>query len=279
MPTGPAEVAVTQVEPPETPRLRAVVEDRQVSTLVKGGVASALERLLGQASISESSTGLPKGRISGTTGTSLSGHETASLPYCFRERHQWDRQPAGIADRCDSCPQPIDCTIWCGGSRRKQRRSRFRSSGRPGRAAAGRPEANRVEPSKGAIDHRVGQDDHRGKIGSEGLAELPEEDALERLLGLRGVGRWTAEYVLLRGLGHTHVFPGDDVGARNNLRRWLLVTKPMDYMSVHRMLKRWHPYGGLIYFHLLLDRLADAGFLREETLQSQIGQSGRTDDR
>ncbi len=53
----------------------------------------------------------------------------------------------------------------------------------------------------------------------------------------------------------------------------------MDYMSVHRMLKRWHPYGGLIYFHLLLDRLADAGFLREETLQSQIGQSGRTDDR
>ena len=59
----------------------------------------------------------------------------------------------------------------------------------------------------------------------EGLAELPDEEAIECLCGLRGVGRWSAEYVLLRGLGRTHVFPGDDVGARNNLQRWLnLVT-------------------------------------------------------
>jgi len=102
-----------------------------------------------------------------------------------------------------------------------------------------------------------------GRLNLEGFTELPEEDALERLLGLRGVGRWTAEYVLLRGLGRTHVFPGDDVGARNNLQRWLHLTKPLDYATVHRTLKRWRPYGGLIYFHLLLDRLAEAGFLRE----------------
>jgi DNA-3-methyladenine glycosylase II len=42
-----------------------------------------------------------------------------------------------------------------------------------------------------------------------------------RLLEIRGVGRWTAEYVLLRGLGRTNIFPGDDVGARNKLTRWL----------------------------------------------------------
>ena len=33
------------------------------------------------------------------------------------------------------------------------------------------------------------------------------------------VGRWTAEYALLRGLERLEVFPGDDIGARNNLRR------------------------------------------------------------
>jgi hypothetical protein len=40
-----------------------------------------------------------------------------------------------------------------------------------------------------------------------------------RLTGLRGIGRWTAEYVLLRGVGGgLHIFPGDDVGAHNKRR-------------------------------------------------------------
>jgi DNA-3-methyladenine glycosylase II len=83
---------------------------------------------------------------------------------------------------------------------------------------------------------------------------------LARLLELEGVGRWTAEYVLLRGLGRLHVFPGDDVGARNMLRRWLHRVKPFDYAGVRRTLGRWKPYAGLIYFHLLLHGLAEAGY-------------------
>jgi hypothetical protein len=58
-------------------------------------------------------------------------------------------------------------------------------------------------------------------IDLEALSDLNDADAVTRLLELRGVGRWTAEYVFLRGLGRTHIFPGDDVGARNNLQRWL----------------------------------------------------------
>ncbi len=96
-------------------------------------------------------------------------------------------------------------------------------------------------------------------IDVEAWAELNDTDAVTRLLELRGVGRWTAEYVLLRGLGRTHIFPGDDVGARNNLQRWLHRSKSMDYQAVHRALARWKPYSGLIYFHLLLDRLEEAG--------------------
>jgi DNA-3-methyladenine glycosylase II len=98
----------------------------------------------------------------------------------------------------------------------------------------------------------------------KGLTVLPDAEAIECLCGLRGVGRWSAEYVLLRGLGRTHVFPGDDVGARKNLERWLNLVKPLDYAAVHRTLRRWHPYAGLVYFHLLLDRLEEAGFLATE---------------
>jgi hypothetical protein len=62
----------------------------------------------------------------------------------------------------------------------------------------------------------------------------------------------------------THVFPGDDVGGRNNLRRWLRLRKDLDYEGVRRTLAPWRHYGGLIYFHLLLDRLAEAGYLQAE---------------
>jgi len=79
------------------------------------------------------------------------------------------------------------------------------------------------------------------------------------LLQLRGVGRWTAEYVLLRGLGRWHIFPGDDVGARNNLTRWLGLSEDLNYEGVRRVLFRWRKFGGLIYFHLLLNQLAEKG--------------------
>jgi DNA-3-methyladenine glycosylase II len=93
------------------------------------------------------------------------------------------------------------------------------------------------------------------------LAAFSDDEAVKRLSELRGVGRWTAEYVLLRGLGRTHIFPGDDVGARNNLRRWLRLAKPLDFPGTARVLSRWDGYTGLVYFHLLLDRLAEAGHL------------------
>jgi DNA-3-methyladenine glycosylase II len=88
-----------------------------------------------------------------------------------------------------------------------------------------------------------------------------DSKALERLTALRGVGRWTAEYALLRGMGRIHIFPGDDVGVRNRLQAWMEVKRPLDYEGVLRILKRWKPYGGLIYFHLLLKGLREAGHL------------------
>jgi DNA-3-methyladenine glycosylase II len=82
-------------------------------------------------------------------------------------------------------------------------------------------------------------------------------------MGLRGIGRWTAEYTLLRGLGRIDLFPGDDIGARNNLERWMRLRSPLDYGRVARVMGKWKPYGGLIYFHLLLDSIARAGLLEE----------------
>jgi DNA-3-methyladenine glycosylase II len=95
----------------------------------------------------------------------------------------------------------------------------------------------------------------------ENLEEVAEPEALGRLLALKGIGRWSAEYVLLRGLGDWSVFPGDDAGARRHLQTWLKGAGLLDYHGVRRHLARWHPYAGLIYFHGLLTRLAEEGHL------------------
>jgi DNA-3-methyladenine glycosylase II len=101
----------------------------------------------------------------------------------------------------------------------------------------------------------------RGELDVERLASVGDEEAATRLRELRGVGRWTAEYVLLRGLGRLHVLPGDDVGAQKRLARWLGRSGPLDYEGVRRAVEKWQPFAGMLYFHLLLDGLTEAGSL------------------
>jgi DNA-3-methyladenine glycosylase II len=99
----------------------------------------------------------------------------------------------------------------------------------------------------------------RGEVDVQGLARNDDGHACARLRELRGVGRWTAEYVLLRGLGRLNVFPGDDVGAQRSLARWLGRSGAFDYTGVTKAVERWQPYAGMVYFHLLLDGLSRAG--------------------
>ena len=54
----------------------------------------------------------------------------------------------------------------------------------------------------------------RGTLDFSALTGLPTEDAVARLTAFRGVGRWTAEYVLLRGLGDRDALPAADGGLR-----------------------------------------------------------------
>jgi DNA-3-methyladenine glycosylase II len=97
------------------------------------------------------------------------------------------------------------------------------------------------------------------------IDRLGDADAVARLSKIRGVGRWTAEYVMLRGFGRIDIFPGDDVGGRNKLFEWLGASGEPTYDGVGRMLERWHPYGGLIYLHLIVNAVADDGRIKVAT--------------
>lgn len=95
----------------------------------------------------------------------------------------------------------------------------------------------------------------------EGLGLLDDEQAMARLLALEGVGRWSAEYVMLRGLGRLDFFPGDDLAGQKNLARWLQLRKKPDHGKAQRLLARWRPYRGLIYLNFLLAGLEARGLI------------------
>lgn len=100
-----------------------------------------------------------------------------------------------------------------------------------------------------------------GSLHEADLERVDRADAERKLRTFRGVGRWSAEYVLLRGLGRLEVYPGDDVGARNALRRFLALDHDPGYDEIAERLHPWQPMSGLLYFHLLLDGLAERGVL------------------
>jgi DNA-3-methyladenine glycosylase II len=134
----------------------------------------------------------------------------------------------------------------------------------PGRLAAADPAELRELGFSGAKARTITTIAARvaaGDLDLEALRGAGDADARAMLLGLPGIGRWSAEYVLLRGLARYHVLPGDDVGARNNLRRRFGLPQDAGYGDVARLSRRWWPYAGLVYFHLLLDALAARGDL------------------
>ena len=100
-----------------------------------------------------------------------------------------------------------------------------------------------------------------GDLDLEAVDSLDDQSAVAYLCKLKGVGRWTAEYFLLRALGRTNIFPADDVGARNHLQRWLGLTDKLNFNTVHQTIEPWRGYGGLVYFHLLLKGLAEKELL------------------
>jgi len=98
-----------------------------------------------------------------------------------------------------------------------------------------------------------------GELEPDRFESLDDAAVREKLMSYPGVGPWSADYVLLRGLGRLHVFPRFDVGALGGLRRFLAAAGSGE--DPERALARWHPDGGLIYFHLLLRGLDERGVL------------------
>ena len=94
--------------------------------------------------------------------------------------------------------------------------------------------------------------DKFGRLDLSGLCEMGKEEALEWLLGIKGIGMKTAHCVLAFGCGHD-VFPVDTHILRICKRLGLLPPK-VDLQKAHEVLSQWVPREIARELHVLLIR-------------------------
>lgn len=88
------------------------------------------------------------------------------------------------------------------------------------------------------------------------IRRMGDEEIIARLVGVRGVGRWTVEMLLIFKLGRPDVFPADDFGVRNGYRiasGEAEMPKPKELLA---RAERWRPHGTTAAWYLW--RAADA---------------------
>jgi 3-methyladenine DNA glycosylase/8-oxoguanine DNA glycosylase len=79
---------------------------------------------------------------------------------------------------------------------------------------------------------------------------LDDEALIERLTVVRGVGRWTAEMILIFRLGRPDVFPIDDLGVRKGFQRMLGMRRLPSPVTMTRRAERWRPYRSVASWYL-----------------------------
>jgi len=89
------------------------------------------------------------------------------------------------------------------------------------------------------------------EVSDAEIESLTTEEAAERLVAIRGIGRWSAAVVLLRGFGRLDTFPMNDSGVARTVKA-LSGDAEVDLTGV---LQQLGPERGMLYYHLLLGRI------------------------
>ena len=90
-----------------------------------------------------------------------------------------------------------------------------------------------------------------GTFDFDALKTRSDEKARETIMELKGFGRWSADYILVRGLARPDSVPEDDLGIRSVIGEYLGQGKRLSALGVARKLEPFRPYRGLTAFYLL----------------------------
>ena len=85
------------------------------------------------------------------------------------------------------------------------------------------------------------------------LSKMSDEEVIEYLTPIKGVGRWTVEMLLIFTLGREDVFAIDDLGVQNGMIRHFRIdnsNKKQFREDMLRKSQKWSPYRSFVCLHL-----------------------------
>ena len=82
---------------------------------------------------------------------------------------------------------------------------------------------------------------------TEGLGEIDweqmsDEEVVQELVKLRGVGRWTVQMLLIFALLRQDVFPIDDIGLIRGMEKLYNSGNPLETSELYEISEKWMPY-------------------------------------
>jgi len=92
--------------------------------------------------------------------------------------------------------------------------------------------------------------------GRLNLEELKTRESAEEIIAaldaVRGVGEWTAELTMLRGMQRLDMFPADDLGIRRVISNYYRKGRPIKAAEAREIAKLWGRWKGLAAFYLIV---------------------------
>jgi DNA-3-methyladenine glycosylase II len=99
-----------------------------------------------------------------------------------------------------------------------------------------------------------------GELRIEEFPHLSNEAVIERLIQVKGLGRWTADWLLARGLGRGDVIAAGDLGVRKAVGKFYFGGQTPSLEEVRAYAARWGSFQNLAVHYLLAGlRMPDLG--------------------
>jgi len=81
-----------------------------------------------------------------------------------------------------------------------------------------------------------------GTLPHEALPSMSDEEVVATLTEIKGIGRWTAEMVLIFTFARPDVLPVDDLGFRNAVQRAYGLPERPTPAALHPLAEPWRPF-------------------------------------
>jgi DNA-3-methyladenine glycosylase II len=109
-----------------------------------------------------------------------------------------------------------------------------------------------ISNAKAACMIGVAQEVASGALCEAELEAADNENVIARLIQLRGIGRWTAEWALMLYFGRTNVFPAGDLALRNFAIKYYNKGAPMSEKELRRFAEeRWSDWSSYVTIYVL----------------------------